>query len=368
MSITNTQWKRLAECAKLVGRHADSLSHLKKEMTSRKLPELYDDCSKIRSDLLDATLHDVLPYQEYSIGLTRKFMPQSYHLIYFHSATRLSSLFPDGTDPLHSPGMPFTRRMWAGGNITFDDHLPFQDSAFLRCKESIKDVEIKGNEGDEKIFITIERRIGYMAKTGRHPFADVDPVLENRKLVFLRERPRPLDTPASATNIIKHPHEPQARHTFIPSPALLFRFSALTFNAHAIHLDKKYCQEVEGYRNLLVHGPLTVVLMLQYLTANMHRRHRRDGKSQDQVITFVTYRNLAPLYAEEEMTLCVRQKEEHLWETWIEGPDGGLAVKASVRTAEEFPMQKEREKQDRIAEESSHDRSDPQSFPGMGSI
>lgn len=357
MSITYTQWKRLAECAKLVGHHAVSLSHLKQEMTSRKLPELYDDCSKIRSDLLDATLHDVLPHQEYRIGKTRTFMPQSYHLIYFHPATRLSSLFPDGTDPLHSPGMPFTRRMWAGGDITFKGHLTFRDSAFLRCMESIKDVEIKGNEGDEKIFVTIERRIGWMPKSGKqsHPNVD-DPAVENRKLVFLRDRPRPLDMPSSANHTIKHPHEPQARHTFIPSPALLFRFSALTFNAHAIHLDKKYCQEVEGYRNLLVHGPLTVVLMLQYLTAYLHRRRRWNGKSQDQVIiTFVTYRNLAPLYAEEEMTLCVRQKETHLWETWIEGPDGGLAVRASVRTAEEEPLkQKDSKKRDPMAKESSH--------------
>ncbi|KAL8917698.1 MAG: hypothetical protein Q9172_005726 [Xanthocarpia lactea] len=346
MRITSTQLQRFADCAKLVDRHARPLSHLKKEMTSRKLPVLYDDCSRIRSDLLDATLHDVLPRQEQSIEKIRRWMPQPYHLVYFHPATRLSSLFSDGTDPLHSPGMPFNRRMWAGGDITFNDHLPFKDFAFLRCNESIKDVEIKGIEGDEKVFVTIERRIGYMAKGPGNSFADIDekhdPVIENRKLVFLRERPLRPNTPVSATNIIKHPHKPDIRHTFIPSPALLFRFSALTFNAHAIHLDKKYCQEVEGYRNLLVHGPLSVVLMLQFLTEHMLYRHR-VGKSRDRVITYVAYRNLAPLYAEEEMALCIRQKEEHLWETWIEGPEGGLAVRASVRTAEEPPMQRKRD-------------------------
>ncbi|KAL8908434.1 MAG: hypothetical protein Q9171_005453 [Xanthocarpia ochracea] len=343
MRITSTQLQRFADCVKLVDHQARPLSHLKKEMTSRKFPVLYDDCSKIRSDLLDATLHDVLPRQEQSIEKTRRWMPQPYHLVYFHPATRLSSLFPDGTDHLHSPGIPFNRRMWAGGDITFDDHLPFKDFAILRCNESINDVEIKGDKGNEKIFITIERKIGYMAKGPGNSLVDLDeqydPLIENRKLVFMRERSLRLDTPA---NIIKYPHEPDARHKFIPSPALLFRFSALTFNAHAIHLDKRYCQEIEGYRNLLVHGPLSVVLMLQFLTEHMLYRHR-VGKSRDRVITYVAYRNLAPLYAEEEMALCIRQKDEHLWETWIEGPEGGLAARASVETAEEPPMQRKRD-------------------------
>ena len=37
---------------------------------------------------------------------------------------------------------------------------------------------------------------------------------------------------------------------------LLFRYSALTFNTHRIHYDRKYCMEEEGYEGLLVHAPL----------------------------------------------------------------------------------------------------------------
>ncbi len=87
--------------------------------------------------------------------------------------------------------------------------------------------------------------------------------------------------------------------------------------------------------------------MLQYLTGHLLQRLRK-AESNDRMITFVTYRNLTPLYAEEEMTLCLRQKEEHLWETWIEGPDGGLAVRASVRTAENPPIHGRR---DTVAEQ-----------------
>ncbi|KAL8675889.1 MAG: hypothetical protein Q9186_007523 [Xanthomendoza sp. 1 TL-2023] len=328
--------KQLGAYAKLVHRRATSLPLLKQEMTSRELPDLHDDCSKIRSDLLDATLFDILPRSLFIPQYRTKIMPQSYHLAYFHPPTPLSSLFPDGTDPLHSPGLPFIRRLWAGGDITFNNDLHYKESAYLRCKESIKDVEIKGNEGEEKIFVTIERRINYLAK---HIYGTAretpDPIIENRKLVFMRDLPHQAHRPPrpAARNISKHLHPPLATHKLTPSPTLLFRFSALTFNAHKIHLSKTYCQQVEHHRNLLVHGPLTLILMLQFLTDYLTRA---EGNNKDRIITSVTYRNIAPLYAEEEMTLCVRQKGEHLWETWIQGPEGGLAVRASVRTAEEI--------------------------------
>jgi 3-methylfumaryl-CoA hydratase len=48
---------------------------------------------------------------------------------------------------------------------------------------------------------------------------------------------------------------------------MLFRFSALTFNAHRIHYDRDYCREVEGYPGLVVHGPLIAMLMFEQLLA-----------------------------------------------------------------------------------------------------
>jgi 3-methylfumaryl-CoA hydratase len=50
--------------------------------------------------------------------------------------------------------------------------------------------------------------------------------------------------------------------TIVPTPPLLFRFSALTFNGHRIHYDHPYATQVEGYEGLVVHGPLIAVLML----------------------------------------------------------------------------------------------------------
>lgn len=296
-------------------------------MTSRQLPRLYDNSSRKPSLLLNNTLFGFVPEEANYAPHT---LPRGYHLVYFAPATPSSSLLPDGTDPLHSPGPPYTRRMWAGGDIEFSVADTKFTNGPLRCSESITDVEIKGTAGAEKVFVNIQRSIHYM--TGKRLARRF--IVENRKLVFMRDHSRPPEVPPTATaprTVVKPPHEPEFSHTLTPSPALLFRFSALTFNAHAIHLDKQYCRDVEGHRNLLVHGPLTVVLMLQILQGYQRTKAKGEGTAP-RVVTHIEYRNLAPLYAEEEMKVCVKQKDESLWETWIEGPDGGLAVRGTVTT------------------------------------
>ena len=110
---------------------------------------------------------------------------------------------------------------------------------------------------------------------------------------------------------------------------MLFRFSALTFNAHLIHLDRVYARNVEGHRNLLVHGPLSLILMLKAM--NSHVSSHTDGKH---VVESIEYRNLAPLYCDEEMRICGLEKKTlqngSVYDIWIEGPTGGVAVKGTV--------------------------------------
>lgn len=123
------------------------------------------------------------------------------------------------------------------------------------------------------------------------------------------------------------PSGPEFHHTIRPNRPLLFRFSALTFNAHLIHLDKTYTQQTEGYRNLLVHGPLTLTLLLTGLQKHLSQ--------SGHMIKNIEYRNLAPLYVDEELAVCGKQKtgkDPGAWDVWIEGPEGGLAVRGMVKT------------------------------------
>lgn len=116
----------------------------------------------------------------------------------------------------------------------------------------------------------------------------------------------------------KVPHKPSYSYGGVtPSPRHLFYFSALTLNAHSIHLDRAYARSTDGHGDLLVHGPLTLVLMLGALRGRVAR---------------IAYRNYAPLYANDEMTLCVREAGAGAgpWDVWVEGPGGGLAVRGTA--------------------------------------
>lgn len=121
------------------------------------------------------------------------------------------------------------------------------------------------------------------------------------------------------------PHAPTEALTLLPTPKHLFAFSALTFNAHAIHIDPTYARNTDGHRGLLVHGPLSLSLMLRVLSEYAGQGKRGVSK--------LVYKNHAPLYVDEPMTVCIRPSSKELgevWDVWIQGPEGGLAVKGTA--------------------------------------
>jgi hydroxyacyl-ACP dehydratase HTD2-like protein with hotdog domain len=50
-----------------------------------------------------------------------------------------------------------------------------------------------------------------------------------------------------------------------PSNTLLFLYSAVTWNPQRIHYDKEYTL-TEGYRDIIVHGPLRGAFLSQFMT------------------------------------------------------------------------------------------------------
>lgn len=339
-------------------RRSSSLADLHKEMTSRRLPLTFDYLTPTPSHLLDVTLADFLPPNPDTTrnetvlpgNHAERPLPPAHHLIYFPPATPPSSLLPDGTDPLQSPGAPFVRRMWAGGYMLFPPHPPPLTTKRYVCMEGIRDVQIKGQPGSEKVFVGIERRIVPASdstsamgepelRSSLWRASSLDILIERRNIVFMHSKTPSTaagDAAVSATSakILKPTHPPTYSHSLRPTAQLLFRYSALTFNAHSIHLDKGYCREVEGHRNLLVHGPLSLTLMVEMLDRYLKATYpERTPK-----IAEIEYRNLAPLYAEEEMKVCGRKLSSSNidgageWEVWVEGKEGGYAVKGKATT------------------------------------
>ncbi|MCJ1351150.1 MAG: hypothetical protein MMC33_001132 [Icmadophila ericetorum] len=290
--------------------------------------------SRTPACLLNRTIENYLPRAAARKAHDHKMaLRPGHHLVYFPQFTSLpeGELLLDGTDPLQSPGEPFNRRMWAGGRMKFqsDKDLIFATMPTLRCHERISDVTVKGLPGNEKAFVNIERRIEAAGRENAS-LSETGIIIEDRSIVFMRENfaKKTKGLNEVVNKILKPSHEPTYSHEIIPSPTLLFRFSALTFNAHRIHLDKQYCFDIEGHRNLLVHGPLSLILILEVL--QHHLTYEEGYRNACKAIKEIEYRNLAPLYAEEMMRICGRKNGEGKYEVWIEGKYGGLAVKGVV--------------------------------------
>jgi hydroxyacyl-ACP dehydratase HTD2-like protein with hotdog domain len=180
-------------------RRWSSLSNIPDELIQRQLPPIFDYITPIPSLLLQKSLSDFLQkdkpddfYQDIQEGP----LPAAYHLIHFPPATRISSLLPDGTDPLHSPGPPFVRRMWAGGSVDYDLKQPglLRNGKPAVGTEEIVDVQIKGQEGKEKIYVGIDRKFRTLEQIGEvksKPVMGEPAVTERRNLVFMREETDP---------------------------------------------------------------------------------------------------------------------------------------------------------------------------------
>jgi hydroxyacyl-ACP dehydratase HTD2-like protein with hotdog domain len=248
------------------------------------------------------------------------------------------------------------------------------DGSRAVCAEFIRSVTIKGNAPDERVFVEVERRLAKATESeigssidiaatspteAKQQLTDLQhrvrqrlwrdseenlgpcSIVETRNIVFMREKtagtpPTPSSSTSSSTpqrSLPKPQHKPAYTHTLTPTPQLLFRFSALTFNGHAIHLDPRYAQEVEGHQNLLVHGPLSFVFMMTLLQQHLDSL-KAAAEHEEEVITGISYRNLAPLYVGENVTFQGARTGEGKWEVWAlkGGEDGGMAVKGTVKT------------------------------------
>src|SRR3954466_8525044 len=124
---------------------------LHRELTTRKLPLTYDYLHPQPSHLLNLTLRDLLPqsttihdYATLPSIQNPSPLPVGHHLIYFPPQVTLSQLLPDCTDTLHTPGEPFNRRLWAGGNLRFPASSPALDGSRAVCIESIRNVTVNG--------------------------------------------------------------------------------------------------------------------------------------------------------------------------------------------------------------------------------
>lgn len=153
------------------------------------------------------------------------------------------------------PPVRLQRRMWVGGALRFG--APLHVGEPLERRTSIRNVTEKEGRSGPMVFVTLDHAI-----YGERGLA----ISERQDIVYL-EIPDQFRPPPKQTM----PSEPLFSQRVAMSETLLFRYSALTFNAHRIHYDAAYTREVEHYPGLVVHGPLQATLLMKAAVARMGR-------------------------------------------------------------------------------------------------
>lgn len=180
---------------------------------------------------------------------------------------------------LFLPPVPYSRRMWAGGAVTFRKRLSPGDA--VRRETTITSIAFKEGRTGKLAFVTVEHRLTVEGEL----------CIKERQDIVYREAGSAAE-PASA------PEWPDADRVIVTAtPILLFRYSALTFNGHRIHYDADYARNIEGYPGLVVHGPLQATLILNLVTQRLGRLP----------LSF-RYRGLAPLICGDSFAVEVGAK------------------------------------------------------------
>lgn len=264
---------------------------------------LRDTISAGRVQALQATLDDTEPPLHPGDAL-----PPLWHWAYFWSLAPTASLGPDGHAARGDflPPIPLPRRMWAGSRVAFPRIL--EVGAAVTRHSTIKSVAEKSGRSGRLAFVTVEHVIA----DAQGPF-----IVEEHDIVYREagEKGAPLP-PGEAP-----PAAGAWRQEVVPSPVLLFRYSALTFNGHRIHYDHPYATQEEGYPGLVVHGPLLATLMIGQL-----RRHLPQARA-----TQFSFRARRPIFDTRPFTVCGAPDEPtRQADLWVEDPDGYLAMQGKV--------------------------------------
>ena len=175
-------------------------------------------------------------------------LPPLWHWIGWTPETPMSGLDRDGHPARGGflPPVPLERRMWAGGRLEF--LAPLHVGETMRRRSTILKVAEKAGSTGRMVFVTVGHEV--------HGAAGLA-IREEQDIVYVAMPETYVPPPPVAAEA------PDWQEPVTIDTVRLFRFSAVTFNAHRIHFDLPYATEVERYPGLVVHGPLQAMLLMQ---------------------------------------------------------------------------------------------------------
>ncbi len=240
-------------------------------------------------------------------------VPPLGHWLYFLPRAPQREIGPDGHPKRGGflPPVELPRRMWAGSEFQFLAPIPI--GASITRRSTIANVEHKAGRSGDMVFVRVEHEVST---------EEMAAIREVHTIVY-REAPKERSgvtdgSPSSDESKMS----PEFQREIVPDTVLLFRYSALTFNGHRIHYDRSYCEQVEGYPGLIVHGPLTATLLM-----DLYLRQRPGAR-----VTSFRFRARSPLFDIHPFAVCGVHKPQGA-ALWALSHDGAIAMTAELEAS-----------------------------------
>jgi 3-methylfumaryl-CoA hydratase len=233
-------------------------------------------------------------------------LPAAWEGVFFPFAVPLADLRPDGTPARDGvvPEIDLPRRMYAGETTEFRHPIRVGDEVTQTTALGTV-VEKSGSRG-RLMFVDIEREYAVGGEVAvRSVWHDV--------FLEAADPDAPARPPRSDPSVAA---EADWTEEIVPDARQLFRFSALTFNTHLIHYDRAWAREVEGLPDLLVHGPLTRILLMD--AARRHSAGRAPAR--------LDVRAIAPVLVDRPLRLAGRTNDDTTRVTALDADDVVLAT------------------------------------------
>ena len=212
----------------------------------------------------------------------KKIAPYGAHWIFFNENFNNKDLGLDG-HPKRGKNIPLLKgykRMFAGASLVFKKKIYFEDK--IKKITEIKSLSKKKSNNKNIYFLNL-------ANTFFRENLEV--LKEIQTIVFVKNNHVSNNNKKKSNNMdLKLLHKKNYKFNNID----LFRYSALTYNSHRIHYDLDYTTNIEGHKNLLVHGPLTATCVVNEVNSFI----KKD-------ISRYSFSLLKPIYVNEKITLKI---------------------------------------------------------------
>jgi 3-methylfumaryl-CoA hydratase len=238
-------------------------------------------------------------------------LPPHWFTMFFADVARQSQIGPDGhpVKGLFLPPIPLPRRMGAGRRVRIMGRLRVAEPA--RRIAEVAAITPKAGRTGKMIVLTM-----------RHSFeARGETIAVDEFDAVYREAVQPGEANAS-TPPVAAPRDASWSDNVLLSEALVFRYGAVTWNAHRIHYDADYARQEEGYPHTVQNGGLSMQLMVDAALK------RAPGE-----LTGFTARLARPLWVGETGTFAGHAARDGKMSCWAANKKGELCAQMELEFA-----------------------------------